>query len=64
MNEEYRPVRTITLPTEELLEAVSPLPDGIRAGVWDVVGEPRSTPSSCPTAPAATGKRRWTASRT
>jgi phosphoglycerate dehydrogenase-like enzyme len=41
MNEEYRPVRTITLPTEELLEAVSPLPDGIRAGVWDVVGEPK-----------------------
>ncbi|WAP52860.1 2-hydroxyacid dehydrogenase [Arthrobacter sp. ATA002] len=40
MNEEFRPVRTITLPTEELLEAVSPLPEGIRAGVWDVVGEP------------------------
>lgn len=41
MNQQFRPVRTITLPTEELLEAVSPLPDGIRAGVWDVVGEPK-----------------------
>ena len=41
MNEEFRPVRSITLPTQELLEAVSPLPEGIRAGVWDVVGEPK-----------------------
>lgn len=41
MNSEFRPIRTITLPTEDLLEAVSPLPDGIRAGVWDVVGEPK-----------------------
>lgn len=41
MNSENRPVRTITLPTEDLLEAVSPLPEGIRAGVWDVAGEPK-----------------------
>ncbi|WP_341393709.1 2-hydroxyacid dehydrogenase [Arthrobacter sp. G119Y2] len=41
MNEEFRPVRSITLPTQELLEAVSPLPEGIRAGVWDVAGEPK-----------------------
>ena len=40
MSSENRPVRTITLPTEDLLEAVSPLPEGIRAGVWDVAGEP------------------------
>ena len=41
MSSENRPVRTITLPTEDLLEAVSPLPEGIRAGVWDVAGEPK-----------------------
>ncbi|WP_461169000.1 2-hydroxyacid dehydrogenase [Arthrobacter sp. Z1-15] len=41
MNEEFRPVRSITLPTQELLEAMSPLPEGIRAGVWDVAGEPK-----------------------
>ena len=41
MTENLRPVRTLTLPTEDLLEAVSPLPEGIRAGVWDLVGEPK-----------------------
>ncbi|WP_237687359.1 2-hydroxyacid dehydrogenase [Arthrobacter jiangjiafuii] len=41
MTENLRLVRTLTLPTEDLLEAVSPLPEGIRAGVWDLVGEPK-----------------------
>ncbi|MDK1359362.1 2-hydroxyacid dehydrogenase [Arthrobacter sp. zg-Y1219] len=41
MNQQFRPIRSITLPTEELLQAMSPLPDGIRAGLWDVVGEPK-----------------------
>lgn len=41
MAHEQRPIRTLTLPTEDLLEAVSPLPEGIRAGVWDLSGEPK-----------------------
>lgn len=41
MNEPFRPVRALTVPSEDLLEALQPLPDGFRAGVWDLVGEPR-----------------------
>ncbi|WP_312178529.1 2-hydroxyacid dehydrogenase [Arthrobacter sp.] len=41
MSPESRAVRTITVPTDELLDALLPLPAGIRAGVWDLVGEPR-----------------------
>lgn len=41
MSPESRAVRNITVPTEELLDALGPLPAGMRAGVWDLVGEPR-----------------------
>ena len=36
MAQQTRIIRTVTLPTSELLAALSPLPDGLRAGVWDV----------------------------
>ncbi|MHA7244119.1 2-hydroxyacid dehydrogenase [Paeniglutamicibacter antarcticus] len=35
-----KPIRVVTFPTSELLEAVGPLPDGLRAGVWDISGKP------------------------
>ncbi len=35
-----KPFRVVSFPTAELLEAVGPLPDGLRAGVWDIQGEP------------------------
>ncbi|WP_354182290.1 2-hydroxyacid dehydrogenase [Arthrobacter sp. UYP6] len=41
MTELFRPVRTVTVPTDDLLAALSPLPEGIRAGVWDLAGEPK-----------------------
>lgn len=41
MNAQFRPVRTITVPSEDLLQALEPVPDGFRAGVWDLEGEPR-----------------------
>lgn len=41
MNEQFRPVRALTVPSEDLLEALKPLPDGFRAGIWDLAGEPR-----------------------
>ncbi|AUI51933.1 2-hydroxyacid dehydrogenase [Arthrobacter crystallopoietes] len=34
------PIKTITFPDRELLEAVQPLPDGIRATVWDFRDDP------------------------
>jgi len=33
-------VRTISFPTPELLAELQPLPEGIRGGVWDLVGDP------------------------
>ncbi|MER1997806.1 MAG: 2-hydroxyacid dehydrogenase [Arthrobacter sp.] len=33
-------VRTITVPTRQLLDALSPLPAGMRAALWDFDGEP------------------------
>ena len=41
MNEQHSTVHTITVPTEDLLAALSPMPAGIRAGVWDLLGEPQ-----------------------
>lgn len=41
MSEQLRPVQTITVPSEDLLESLRPLPEGIRAGVWDLAGEPQ-----------------------
>lgn len=41
MSEQLRPVQAITVPSEDLLESLRPLPDGIRAGVWDLAGEPQ-----------------------
>lgn len=35
-----RPVRTLTVPTAELLAALQPLPGGIRAALWDLEGDP------------------------
>lgn len=40
MSAENVVVKTITLPTEELLDSLQPLPEGIRAVVWDLVGDP------------------------
>ncbi|MCC3277444.1 2-hydroxyacid dehydrogenase [Arthrobacter sp. zg-Y20] len=37
---EARPVRTVTVPTAALLDALQPLPEGMRAAVWDLEGEP------------------------
>ncbi|MCC9146616.1 MULTISPECIES: 2-hydroxyacid dehydrogenase [unclassified Arthrobacter] len=34
------PVRTLTVPTPELLDALQPLPEGMRAAVWDLIHEP------------------------
>ncbi len=34
-------IRTITFPDRELLEAVQPLPEGIRGAVWDLQNEPQ-----------------------
>lgn len=34
------PVRTLTVPTQELLDALQPLPAGMTAHLWDMVGEP------------------------
>lgn len=41
MTEQLRPVQTITVPSEDLLESLRPLPEGIRAGVWDLAGDPQ-----------------------
>lgn len=41
MSEQLRPVQTITVPSEDLLESLRPLPEGIRAGVWDLAGDPQ-----------------------
>ncbi|MCC3267774.1 2-hydroxyacid dehydrogenase [Arthrobacter gengyunqii] len=41
MNDQLCPVLTMTVPSEDLLEALKPFPDGFRAGIWDLVGEPR-----------------------
>ena len=41
MSEQLRPVQTITVPSEDLLESLRPLPEGIRVGVWDLAGEPQ-----------------------
>ena len=35
-----RRVRTLTVPTADLLKALQPLPDGMHAAVWDLQGEP------------------------
>ncbi|OIH82235.1 hydroxyacid dehydrogenase [Arthrobacter sp. UCD-GKA] len=35
-----KPIRVVTFPSSELLEAVGPLPEGLVAGVWDIGGEP------------------------
>lgn len=35
------PITVITLPDQDLLDAVSPLPEGMRGGVWDCVGQPQ-----------------------
>jgi phosphoglycerate dehydrogenase-like enzyme len=35
-----KPIHVVSFPNTELLDAVGPLPDGIKAGVWDVAGEP------------------------
>lgn len=37
---ESRPVRVLTVPSAELLSALQPLPEGIRAVLWDLDGEP------------------------
>ncbi|MDQ0096093.1 2-hydroxyacid dehydrogenase [Paeniglutamicibacter psychrophenolicus] len=34
------PIRVVSFPSTQLLEAVGPLPAGIVAGVWDIEGEP------------------------
>lgn len=34
------PIRVVSFPSTQLLEAVGPLPDGIVAGIWDIEGEP------------------------
>ena len=34
------PVRTLTVPTPDLLEALQPVPGDIKAAVWDLVSEP------------------------
>ncbi|MET1034362.1 MAG: 2-hydroxyacid dehydrogenase [Arthrobacter sp.] len=36
-----RPIQAVTFPSDELLAACSPLPEGVRAGVWDLVSAPR-----------------------
>lgn len=33
-------IKTITFPDRDLLEAVQPLPDGIRGVVWDFADDP------------------------
>ena len=33
-------IRVVSFPSDELLEAVGPLPEGIRAGIWDFEGDP------------------------
>lgn len=35
-----KPIRVVSFPSTELLEAVGPLPKGLKAGVWDISGEP------------------------
>lgn len=34
-------IKTVTFPSAELLNAVEPLPDGMRGAVWDLQGEPQ-----------------------
>lgn len=33
-------IRTVTFPDQHLLDSVQPLPEGMRAGIWDLQGEP------------------------
>lgn len=33
-------IRTVTFPDQQLLDEVQPLPEGMRAGIWDLQGEP------------------------
>lgn len=40
MGSHASPIRTITFPDRQLLDSVQPLPDGMRAGIWDLQGEP------------------------
>ena len=40
MSPEPQKIRTITVPTAELYEALQPLPAGISAAVWDFDGDP------------------------
>ncbi|MBV1781358.1 2-hydroxyacid dehydrogenase [Paeniglutamicibacter sp. ABSL32-1] len=35
-----KPYSVVSFPSNELLEAVGPLPGGLRAGVWDIAGDP------------------------
>ncbi len=35
------PITTFTVPDQGLLDACSPLPEGVRCGVWDLEGEPQ-----------------------
>ncbi len=35
-----KPIRVVTFPSAELLRAVGPLPEGLRAGIWDIGAEP------------------------
>lgn len=33
-------IHTISLPDTDLLESLSPIPDGLRAVIWDLESEP------------------------
>ncbi|RAX47336.1 hydroxyacid dehydrogenase [Arthrobacter sp. AQ5-05] len=35
-----KPIRVVTFPSTQLLEAVGPLPEGLVAGIWDIEGDP------------------------
>ena len=41
MASHFPQIRTVTFPDQELLDAVQPLPDGLRAGVWNMVEPPQ-----------------------
>lgn len=40
MSASSRPVRTLTVPDADLLQALQPLPPGLSAAVWDLVDDP------------------------
>jgi phosphoglycerate dehydrogenase-like enzyme len=40
MSDSAPAIKTITFPDRDLLEAVQPLPDGLRGAVWDFQGDP------------------------